>query len=77
MSISNLLHFVLHLPVSDRFVVVEQILKSIKQEEFKSEMEFAAETLYDDYINDKELTAFTAIDYEDFYETKRNLAYQS
>ena len=64
MSIANLLHSILHLSISDRFVVVEQTLKSIKQEEFKSEMEFAATTLYDDYTNDKELTAFTAIDYE-------------
>jgi len=70
MSIANLLHFILHLPISDRFVVVEQTLKSIKQEEFKNEMKLAAETLYDDYTNDKELTAFTAIDYENFYETK-------
>ena len=70
MSTANLLNFILHLPVADRFVVVEQTLKSIKQEEFKNKMELAAATLYDDYANNNELTAFTSLDYENFYETK-------
>ena len=33
-------------------------------------MEVAAEKLYLDYIIDEELTAFTALDFENFYETK-------
>lgn len=70
MATINLLPLILHLPINERFTVVEQTLKSIKQEEFKNKMELAAATLYSDYINDKELTAFTSLDYENFYETK-------
>jgi hypothetical protein len=36
-------------------------------------LELAVEALYDDYVNDKELTAFTSLDFDNFYETKRNL----
>ena len=59
MSTANLLHFISHLPLADKFVVVEQTLKSIKQEEFKNRMELAAATLYNDYANDKELTVLS------------------
>ena len=70
MNTVNLLHSILHLPIAERFVVMEQTLKSIKQEEFKDKMETAAAVLYSDYINDKNLTAFTSLDYERFYETR-------
>ena len=70
MNTVNLLHSILHLPIADRFVVLEQTLKSIKQDEFKNKMELAAAALYNDYLNDKELTVFTSLDYEDFYETR-------
>ena len=70
MTTANLLHSIPHLPLADRFLVVEQTLKSIKKEEFKNKMELAAVRLYSDYANDKELTAFTSLDYENFYETR-------
>ena len=35
-----------------------------------NQMEFAANELYNDYVNDKDLTAFTSLDLENFYETK-------
>lgn len=58
------------LPLSKRFYVVEETLKSIKKEEISNQMEHAANQLYIDYVNDPELTAFTSLDYENFYETK-------
>jgi len=33
-------------------------------------MELAANALYEDYVNNKNLTAFTKLDFEHFYETK-------
>lgn len=39
-------------------------------QEDTDELKKAAETLYDDYKSDKELTAFTNLDFEDFYEAK-------
>lgn len=55
---------------TQRFYVVEEIIKSIKRDELRNEMELAANELYNDYINDKDLTAFTSIDLDNFYETK-------
>ncbi|MBX2929477.1 MAG: hypothetical protein KF852_16725 [Saprospiraceae bacterium] len=48
----------------------EETIKSIKTEEMSRQMELAANELYGDYTNDKELTAFTSLDFEDFYETR-------
>lgn len=58
------------LPLIQRFFVVEETIKSIKKEEMQHQMELAANELYEDYLNDKELNAFTSLDFETFYETK-------
>ena len=36
----------------------------------EDQMKKAADELYEDYLSDKELTAFTNLDFEDFYETR-------
>ena len=47
------------------------ILKSIwKETQPTTTMSEAAKMLLWDYENDEELTAFTTLDYENFYETK-------
>ncbi len=38
--------------------------------EITLQMKLAAIELYDDYMNDKELTVFTSLDIEDFYEIR-------
>jgi hypothetical protein len=58
------------LPVKKRIYVIEKAIHSIREQEEKDQMSKAVDTLYSDYKNDKELTAFTNIDFEDFYETK-------
>lgn len=58
------------LPISKRIYVVEKTIHSIRKQEYKNSMKKAAETLFIDYKSDTELTAFTKLDYEDFYETK-------
>jgi hypothetical protein len=58
------------LSLIQKFYVIEETLKAIKKEKNKQQMEIAARELYDDYKTDKELTVFTALDAEDFYETK-------
>lgn len=70
MQTIDLIQEIQRLPLTKRFYVVEETLKSIKKEEMNHQMELAAATLYDDYINDKNLTAFTALDFEHFYEAK-------
>ena len=58
------------LPVDKRIAIVEQTLKSIRESEGEKRLEDAVEALGGDYANDKELTAFTGIDFDDFYETR-------
>jgi hypothetical protein len=54
------------LTIDDRFLVVEETLKSIKEAESQSKMESAVNELFFDYINDKELTSFHKLDFADF-----------
>jgi hypothetical protein len=70
MQTIDLIQEIQRLPLIQRFYVVEEIIKSIKKEEMKHQMALAAEALYDDYLNNNELTAFTSLDFETFYETK-------
>lgn len=70
MKTAQLMQEIFKLPLDKKFFVVEQTLKSIKSEERKNHLSIAADALYDDYKNDKELTVFTTLDFEDFYETR-------
>jgi len=58
------------LPICQRMFIVENIVRSIRYMEQDRTLETAAELLYNDYKNDKELTIFTRLDGEDFYEPR-------
>ena len=59
------------LAVSERILVIESTLKNLRfQTKEKLSMKKSAKLMLNDYLNDSELTAFTSLDYEDFYETK-------
>ncbi|MEZ4986016.1 MAG: hypothetical protein R2795_13435 [Saprospiraceae bacterium] len=70
METLDLIQEIQKLPLVKKILVIEEIVKSIKREEIKYQMESAVRELYADYINDEELTAFTSLDFEHFYETK-------
>jgi hypothetical protein len=70
MKTEEILREIKRLPVKKRIYVIEKAIHSIREQEEKDQMTKAVDTLYSDYKNDKELTAFTNIDFEDFYETK-------
>ena len=57
------------LPLSQQMLIAERIIHSIRHRE-QSSMEAAAEHLYADYMTDKNLTVFTQLDCENFYETR-------
>lgn len=59
MEVKTLVKEIQRLPLSKRFFVMEQTLKSIKKEELNQQIEKTVELLYDDYANDKELTAMS------------------
>ena len=58
------------LPVEKRMVIIEQTLKTIREKEIKKEMTKAIEELQEEYRSNKDLTAFTDIDFENFYESR-------
>ncbi|HEY5326694.1 MAG TPA: hypothetical protein VIJ27_06820 [Mucilaginibacter sp.] len=59
MEVNTIIKEIKQLPLSKRFLVMEQTLKSIKNEELKHQTEVAAGELYDDYAGDKKLTDFS------------------
>ncbi len=70
MGTKELIREIQRLPVGKRMLVIERTLKSIRESELKKKMEKAADTLLSDYKLDTELTAFTNIDFDNFYEAK-------
>ena len=70
METSEIIKEIRKLPVNKRMLIIERILKSIREGETHKKMEFAVGVLRDDYKNDKELTVFTSLDFENFYETR-------
>lgn len=57
------------LTITDKIWVVEETLKSL-QKNARDEMSMVADSLVDEYRTNKELTAFTDIDFEHFYEAR-------
>jgi hypothetical protein len=59
-----------NLPAFKCMIIAEQIIRSIRLANQGKTLEIAADRLYDYYKNDKELTIFTQLDGEDFYEPR-------
>ena len=51
-------------------LLIEQALKSIRENEINLLMSKAVEELKEEYRTNKDLTAFTDIDFEHFYESR-------
>ena len=58
------------LPVRKRIYVIERAIRFLRKQEEANQMEIAAEALYEDYMDNNELTAFTNIDFDTFYEAR-------
>lgn len=70
MRTNDIIKEIQRLPVSKRIYVVEKTIHSIRTQGDKNIMKKAADVLYSDYKTDDELTAFTNLDFVDFYEAK-------
>ncbi len=70
MSTNKIIEEIQRLPIQERIYVIEKTIHSIRKYEEKNQMKKAANDLYPDYVSDKELTAFTNLDFEDFYEAR-------
>ncbi len=70
MNTTEIIKEIEQLPIRKRFYVIEKTLQSIRKQEDKYQLENAANALLSDYVSDLDLTAFSNLNYEDFYETK-------
>lgn len=71
MNSTEIVNEINRLPLAEKIYVVELVIKNIRKEtENRRSLLEGAETLLADYETDAELTAFTALDYEDFYEAR-------
>ena len=70
METSAIIHEIDNLSADKRMFIAEQIIRSIRLNNQDRTLEEAADRLYSDYKNDKELTIFTQLDCEDFYEPR-------
>ena len=67
----TLINEIQRLPISRQMYIAEMIIKSVRKKESKNQMQLAAEQLYNEYATNKELTIFTNIDFDNFYETAK------
>ena len=56
------------LPMSQQIWIAERIIHSVRKEQ--PPLETAAKRLYADYMTDENLTVFTQLDCENFYEAR-------
>ena len=70
MRTNEILKEIQKLPIQKRILVIEKTIHSIRKEEDNIVLKKAASALYADYKSDKELTEFTNLDFEKFYETR-------
>jgi len=70
METKELFKEIKRLPIDQRILLIEKTLKSIRKSNFEKSMIAAAEELAADYNTDPELTVFTKLDYESFYEAR-------
>ncbi len=70
METLDIMQEIQQLPLDKKFWVVQETIKSIKREEINNQLESSVRDLYEEYATNKELTIFTNLDLENFYEAK-------
>ena len=70
MKAKQLIKEIQKLPLRKRIYVIERSMNLIRKQGDEDQMKKAADDLYEDYLTDKELTEFTNLDFENFYETR-------
>ena len=70
MRTTEILKEIERLPFQRRIFLIEKALHTIREKEEYNELRHAANVLYSNYKNDKELTIFTNLDFESFYEAR-------
>jgi hypothetical protein len=67
---SEIIKEIQRLPIQKRIFVIEKTIHSLRKHEDTNQLKKAADSLCSDYKSDKELVAFTNLDFEDSYEAR-------
>ena len=70
METKDIIREIEKLTVNERLQIIEKTARTIQVDGKKKQMREASDQLYNDYKNDTELTAFTDLDLEGFYEAR-------
>jgi len=70
MSTQEIISEINRLPLQDRLLIIEKTLEVIRANELDQQLSIATDVMKTEYISNKELTAFTSLDLEDFYEAR-------
>jgi len=73
MQTTTIIKEIVKLPVTERFLIIEDTLRSIKEEttnKKEKSLSEGAKASLSDYMEDEELLSFTALDGEDFFATE-------
>ncbi len=65
MEAVKIINEIQRLPIAQRIYIVEKTMSLLRKQEESNSMSIAAEALLNDYTADKELTAFTNLDFGD------------
>ena len=77
MSTSDILKEINNLSLNERLFILEKTVKDLLKYNYEQQMTIAAEALSNEYKTNRELTAFTNLDYEAFYKINNNSTLQS
>lgn len=70
MSKAELLKEIDKMPLHEKLSLLERAIKDIIKQTNENELTVAADSLENEYKTNAELTVFSTLDIEDFYETK-------
>jgi hypothetical protein len=70
MSTLDILKEIDRLPLNEKLALLEKAFRDIVKNNYIQELSIAAESMENEYKTNPELTAFTSLDLEGFYETK-------
>jgi len=70
MSTSDILKEIEQLSFNEKLFIIEKALKEVLKYNYEQQMTVAAEAMENEYRTNPDLTAFSTLDIEDFYEAK-------
>lgn len=70
MSTQEIISEINKLPLQDKLFVIEKALEIIRTTDLDHQLTVASKDMASEYKSNKELTSFTSLDLEDFYEAR-------